>query len=245
MTDQEKNDDLNIEVPSLLTTFWESTTSAAIAITSGIAGLSPELSLGIAGLGAYALTARAGFGQRDLVQKVLRRLEKLDREKLDKDAFESDEFNEILFQVLEVSSRTASDVKRRALANMLVNAVVTPTSRYKGKQTYIRLIDQMSSDEMLALAILYQTEAALPDGDSRHLAGISVTEMAEKLDWDEQDAIAIYEGLFQLTLVIDTGTGTFGHYGNQHRIWQTSVLAKRLEQFCLDEADFQQTSASD
>lgn len=100
---------------------------------------------------------------RDFHDELEERLRRIEREKVDEVYFNSDEFISLFAQATETASKTASDLKRQALAKALVNSLVTPTSELPGKQALLRVLSQMSDEEMIALSALYKN---VREGDS-------------------------------------------------------------------------------
>lgn len=199
-------------------------------------GVSTILSLfpGMAAFGAigsFGLFAWQSEQQQKLENDVRQRVQVLDSTKLDRNFLESEDFLALVFQATEAVSTSASDVKRRNLANALVASVTIPTSQFSGKQTIIRLINQMSDEEMSALKALSQLEDnLLPDNNKQ---GISTKDIAGKLDWNTEDTIATCEGLIQLGLALDMEGVLFRTTGQFREIWGTTTLAQRVIKFSI------------
>lgn len=141
----------------------------------------------------------------DLEQKCQR----LNREKLDYSALESDEFKALMIQVVDTASKTASDLKREALANALINSVLPPTSELKGKQALLRVLTGMSDEEIIALAVLHKCETTGLDEFKLANEGRNVityeyvfkkvkTKMGQ--EWGEEENRVAFEGINQLGL---------------------------------------------
>jgi hypothetical protein len=135
---------------------------------------------------------------------------------------------------VETASQTASDLKKQALASALVNSVVLPTSRFTGKAVLLRVLSQLSDEEMVVLKILYDEELSLPAETSENLQdSVSEADVAKKLDWREEDIRVTCEGLFQLGLVYDPLVGSWAHAGLRG-YWRITALAEKLKNWCSE-----------
>jgi hypothetical protein len=190
---------------------------------------------------------------KTFIQYFNKKAEAVDPDNFDEEVIRSEQFTMHAFQAVEAASRTASESKLRALANALLSSVVKPTSEFKGKEAFIRLVAQMSEEEILALAVLCQFEEEIPQAargegirdSDRLLSGLTVEDLAQKIGWNLMDTGVAYEGLFQLGLVLDAMTGSYGHFGNQHRNWQTTLLGKRVQKYSLEWAEAVSVRKSD
>lgn len=133
-----------------------------VAGASAILSLNP-LTAPIAAVGSFGLLAWQREQQQKFIDEYQRRFDALDQNKLNHSALESDEFKSLVFQAFESASKTAFDLKRQALASALVSSIVLPTSRFTGKQTLLRLLEQLSDEEMVALKVLYDEEPPLEE----------------------------------------------------------------------------------
>ncbi len=159
---------------------------------------------------------------RDFHDELEERLRRIEREKVDEVYFNSDEFISLFAQATETASKTASDLKRQALAKALVNSLVTPTSELPGKQALLRVLSQMSDEEMIALSALYKN---VREGDSE----ITLFDLKNTIEaeWSHEDIAVAYEGLTQLGLAL---TRDF-----DHELWKISTLGNRLIKWCSGE----------
>ncbi|MGB3692784.1 MAG: hypothetical protein WA999_08670 [Spirulinaceae cyanobacterium] len=208
---------------------------AIITTVTGILNLVPHLVPVSLGIGSGFLTWQT-FQLNKFQERVRRRLIALDEDKLDKDFLESDEFISLVVQAVEAASKTASEIKQKTLANVIANSVVLPTSKYKNKEALLRIVSQMSNEEMQALKVLYDEEHRLVTaekndreenkGNNHQLYVVKGEEIAQKLGWKEEDTRITCEGLSQLALIYDRSTGFSSATG-----WRISTLAKKLIEF--------------
>lgn len=176
---------------------------------------------------------------------------RVDRNKLDKNYLVSNEFKALVVQTVDVASQTASDFKREVLANALVNSVVLPTSKFPGKQALLRVVSQMSDEEIIALTVLYDCERTGDKGTgndigndekaitSEHLVSKLIFKGREMgLEWSEEDSLVAYDGLAQLGLAKPPNLMWNGE------MVKTTALGNRLIQWCSDEYEKEQGSGA-
>lgn len=215
-----------------------------VAGTSAILSLNP-LTAPIAAVGSFGLLAWQREQQQKFIDEYQRRFNALDQNKLDNSALESNEFKSLVFQAVETASKTASDFKRQALASALISSIVLPTSRFTGKQALLRLLEQLSDEEMMALKVLYDEEppleerrpkSAIPAGLlPRVRLGMSETDMATRLGWSQEDALVACQGLRQLGLAHepDPDLGAIlTENAPPKRGWRVTAIAEKLIQWC-------------
>lgn len=136
---------------------------------------------------------------------------------------ESDEFKALLIEAVDTASKTASELKRKALANALINSVVIPTSKLPGKQALLRVLSGMSDEEMLALTALHNYE-------SGGYEKITLERLAQKTGWSEEENTVAFEGLNQLGLARPMGVMGNDMFGG---LWKITALGKRLVRWQL------------
>lgn len=169
---------------------------------------------------------------------VEERFKRFDHDKLDISALESDEYKALLLQALETASRTASDIKLQALANALVNSLVPPTSKLPGKEALLRVISQMSDEEILALTVLYECETSGRDEFQLAEDGkpiITLEALFKKVkpkmgqEWSKEDNLVAYDGLAQLGLAMPPPNIMW----NEEMV-RITALGNRLIQWCQE-----------
>lgn len=211
-----------------------------VAGTSAILSLNP-LTAPIAAVGSFGLLAWQREQQQKFINEYQRRFDALDQDKLDHSALESDEFKSLVIQAVETASKTASDLKRQALASALVSSIILPTSRFTGKQALLRLIAQLSDEEMMALKVLYDEEPPLEERRPqsamptslllRVRLGMSETDVATRLGWSQEDALVACQGLRQLGLTHepDPDSGAIlTENAPPKRGWRVTAMAEKL-----------------
>lgn len=169
------------------------------------------------------------------INEVKRNFENLDLNKLDESALKTDEFKSLVVQIVETASNTASDLKRKALAKALVNSAIPPTSRFTGKQALLRILSQLSDEEMLALTVVYEEEPRIAaETTDRFHASVSEAYVANKLEWNEEESRVACEGLCQLGLVHNPFVGAVVDVSRGH--WRINEIARRLIKWCGEES---------
>lgn len=215
------------------------------------AGVSSVLSLipltaPIGAVGSFGLLVWQREQQQKFIFECQRRFDTLDKSKLDRSALESDEFKVLVVQAVETAARTASGLKRQALASALVSSVVLPTSRFTGKQALLRLLEQISDEEMVALKVLCDEElpleeirpkSAIPTGElPRVRLGMKEADVAARLGWSEEDALIACQGLRQLGLVHepdpDMSYVITDNNAPEERGWRVTAIAEKLIKWC-------------
>ncbi len=143
----------------------------------------------------------------------------------------SPEFIELFIQATEAAARTASEQKHQALANALVASIVEPTSKFSGKSTIFRIINQISEEELVALKALSGIEGDYAENNNTDRR-VVLKEIKEQLGWiEEEDVLLVCQSLLQLGLTKDTSSSTKGN------CWNTTALAKPVLQFIIRSAD--------
>lgn len=202
-----------------------------VAGAASILGLFP-LTAPIGAMGSVGLLAWQSEQQRKFTEEVRRRLQSLDQTKLDRAALESDEFKALVIQAVEAASRSASNLRRQALAQALANSVIFPTSQIKNKQTLLRIMSQMSEEEMLVLTALNEGKDAIGEES----IGLRLVEVAELRHWSEEETLLACQGLLQLGLVHPPpfDNEVFHLQNHLDRHWRISVLGGNLIQWCSE-----------
>lgn len=216
-----------------------------VAGASAILSLNPFTAV-IGAAGGFGLFVWQREQQQKFINEYRRRFDTLDQDKLDHSALESDEFKSLVVQAVEAASKTVSDLKRQALANALINSVVLPTSSFTGKQALLRLLDQLSDEEVVALKVLYDEELPLEKRQPASTTpakllpcsirlGISETVVAARLEWSQEDALVACQGLRQLGLAHepDPDSGAIlTENAPPKRGWRVTAIAEKLIQWC-------------
>jgi hypothetical protein len=197
---------------------------------AAILGLLPSTAP-IGPIASFGLFAWQNEKQQKLFQEFRRKFEILDSSKLDRTSLESDEFKALVVQAVGAASKSASHLKRKALAQALVNSLVQPTSQFSGKEALLRVLSQMSEEEMLALTQIHEKEQN--QSENKELPGTPASEIASNLGWDIGDTIATCEGLLQLGLVRDARVGTYSGT-NLHLVWRLTHLGFKLIRWCAE-----------
>lgn len=187
----------------------------------------------------FVLWAWQKGNAKDYENIVKEKFRRIDHNKLDKTYLVSNEFKALVVQTVDVASQTASEFKRKVLANALVNSVVLPTSKFPGKQALLRVLSQMSDEEIIALAVVEHCERTgdkglVEDSDSdekaitsEHLVYKFILKGKEMgLEWSKEDSLVAYDGLKQLELARPQGMWQIE--------WGTTALGNRLIQWCTE-----------
>ncbi len=172
---------------------------------AGILNLFPDTApIGVAG-SIFVLS-----WQNEQVGKFKKRVETRLNEienHLNLNSVNSPEFIELLIQAIEAAARTVSEQKHQALANALVASMVEPTSKFSGKSTIIRIINQISEEEIIVLKTLFDIEDDRTKDNNTDR--IVLKEIKEKLQWtEEEDVLVVCQSLLQLGLSKDITSST-------------------------------------
>ncbi len=165
----------------------------------------------------------------DFINKTTSKFESIERSKVDHDFLETEAFGNITLQIVDAASRTSSELKQNALANIFLHSCTLPTSQHKGKQAFIRIIDQISDEEMIVLKVLYES-------NQKPESLVSLEEISSILGWDYIDIQVISGGLTQLGLAYDPTIGTWTHMQgsfNESTTLSLSALGSRCIEYAL------------
>jgi hypothetical protein len=172
--------------------------STAIVGLAAAPGLMPGIAA-VMGFGAYLWQRE---NQNDFLRKLEQQIHRTDA-KLNVSTLKPDEFMELFIQAMEIASNSASELKRQALANALVNSVIPPTSQFIGKLTLLRILSQLSDEEIQVLRLFW---SEFYDW-ARSRATLDYEDVSKLLKWDVEEARAICDGLIQLGLARYRGNG--------------------------------------
>jgi hypothetical protein len=173
----------------------------------------------------FALWAWQKNSIEDWLNKYEQKVKRIDRDKLDRKALKSDEFKALVLQTVSVASQTASDLKREALANALLNSVLPPTSKFTGKQALLRVLSGMSDEEIFGLTALYHGERNgryYSEKNKEH--EITLKQLAEEIGWSEEEVEVTFDGLTQL--------GLARTWDIEGRWWKITALGNKLIEWC-------------
>jgi hypothetical protein len=126
-----------------------------------------------------------------------------------------DEFMELFIKTRDVTSKSSSDLKRKALANLLINSVLAKTEKFTGEQTALRLIAQLSNEEMLAITAIDKIQKS---DDSKQAFGVSITDIEQEMNWSEQETRIACEALLQLNLIFEPPISSQTYLSNDEPI---------------------------
>jgi hypothetical protein len=152
--------------------------------------------------------------------------------KLDEPAISFDEFMELFIQAMDTASKSKSELKQQALAKALVNSVIPPTRQFIGKLALLRILSQLSDEEMIALQVVYD--------EKPHIEQIFLvpTKIEARLGCSSQDALVICQSLRQLGLVSEPNFNTNAvsiEYSPELQGWRITELAQKLIKWVTEE----------
>lgn len=160
-----------------------------------------------------SMVAWQNYNLEQFIIFVKNKFNTIDASKIDHRFLKSDEFKNLVVQAVEAAMKTSSEKRCDALANALLSASVTPTSLYIGNQTLIRVLAQMSDEEMQVLQILYEEEKQSLQNqgqpERKAISTVTVAEIAHELKWEYVDTLVACQGLLQLGLAHDPMVGNF------------------------------------
>jgi hypothetical protein len=180
----------------------EALIAGTIQLTAIIPGYGPFIS-------AASTLGYAAYQSRNINQAnhLLRKhIATIDETKLDREFIDSDEFRDIMLQYIEATMKTSSELRCDALVKVFCSCFTKPTSTYINKQAMMRLVTQMSSEEMQVLYIIQREEQifsenqSYKEGKSRD---VQVSTIANQLEWNDLNTLIACQGLQQLNLVYD------------------------------------------
>lgn len=228
-----------------------------LAGASTVLGVIPGTAA-VGGMVNIALFTWIQENQKKFEHQIKEIIKNLDESKLDTSALESDEFKELVIQSVDFASQSASELKRRTLAQALVNSVIPPTSKFSSKQTLLRILSLLSDEEMLVLGFIRNIEMNISFAETlpppanpyeknratslKDFLGVKVVTVAKKLNWSEEEAFVTCESLRQLRLVnnplgdrvlLEKEDSTNLQNQNQH--YRTTLLAQKLLRWCSEE----------
>lgn len=196
---------------SLLKTnpFLEPAIAGAAELINAIPIFGPIISVPISG----GMVAWQNHNLNKLIESLQQKITALDNSKVDQIFLKSDEFISLIIQAVDAAMKTSSESRCDALANALLCSVVPPTSLYIGKQSLIRVLAQISDEEMLVLKILYEEEIDFDKNQGqpgeKAIPLVSIAEIAAKLKWEYLDALVACQALMQLGLAYDPLVGSW------------------------------------
>lgn len=188
------------------------------AIFSAIPGTSV-----LGAISSYTLLAWQGENLKKFIQEFKQKISALDETKLDKSALQSDEFKSLVVMAVETASNSASDLKQQAIAQSLVNSIVLPTSEISCKSMLMRILNQLSDEEIQVLSlfsVLYEP----------FNSGLEYEYIAEKLGWKLNDLYAVSYGLVQLGLAKHENDMVI----SPRRLYLTALAYKLAQSIKLD-----------
>ncbi len=170
-----------------------------------VAGASTVLSVfpptaALSGMASFGLFAWQRENQRKFEREIRDRVKNLDINKLDHSALQSDEFKSLIIETVEIASKSASELKRQALANAVVNSVIAPTSQFTSKQALLRVLSQISDEEILVITAIYKIQRS---DRSKWIYGVSIADLAQEIKCNEQKIRIVCEALLQLKLIFE------------------------------------------
>jgi ribosomal protein S13 len=207
--------------------------------------------IGTAALGGKRLIDNYVFRrQKKLDQLVQERLDEL-KERID-EKVKVDEFVALYIRARETAARSEREEKLKFIRNVLLNAVIEPTSSVVDKEPYLRLLDEFSSGELqtfigfskAALAAHFQTFAdflhepkrayLMVHSYARHTLGLPVSGPNTAELQTTEARIAVTLRRFEaITLLDGVRTGGVG----EPYAFQTNQFTADFLRFVLDPAD--------
>lgn len=132
-----------------------------------------------------------------------------------------DNFMEEFSAVMEIASKSACEEKRKYLVNAFINSIVLTNITFTGKQTFWRILAQISLEEIQALKLIKDQNEFI----------VNIKSISKLLKWDERDTIIICEALSQLMLIKNASTGQWNSFNNDE-IWSITSLGAKFIEWC-------------
>ena len=216
------------QVPSFIT---EPIAAGAIVIFGAIGSLNPFVGIGALATTGFSYWQNKNFRKfRDEIEK---KFKAVDQEKIDQDFLYSDEFKALVVQGVEAAIRSSSDERCEALANAILSSATLPTSKLNNKQMILRVLAQMTDEEILVLKALYSYEKTLAPNRKKPTDVISTEQISQEVGRDVEETSITCDGLTQLGLAYDAEGQYFDSTGQHREIWRITSLGKRVVDYAL------------
>jgi len=202
-------------------TILEIGTLGASAILSFLASIAP-VNLAQSSI-TFLLSAYQTSQINKFINTFTERIENLEKSKLDSKTIESDEFIALVYQVVEIATKTTSNIKREKLANALINSVILANNHdIRNKEMLLRVLSGISDDEINMLNAIYknlesyilkgkeESTFMLLDRGDIFLVGVQESTLESLLNLSQSDVRATGQGLAQLGLASYTSPDFWG-----------------------------------
>lgn len=231
---QEKERQLTIKLQN----FWNSFRDIGVAtglpqILTLLSSPSP-LALG-ATVGSFVASVWGREQQNKLLDEIKELIDKRINEtnaKIKEPALSFDEFMELFGQAMDIVSKSKSELKRQALAKALVNSLIPPNSPFTGKQALLRILSQLSDEEMIALQVMHDEK---PHIEQTFLV---TAQIEARLRCSPEDALVVCQSLRQLGLVNEPNFNPNAvsiEYSPELQGWRVNELAQKLINWVTEE----------
>lgn len=160
---------------------------------------------GISASAAFVLQTVQTWQHRQaerFIKQMQYQLKLLEMKKIDRQFVFSDEFRSLTIQAVRIATETASEVKLRALAAALANSALTMRKNSSSREMLLRILGQLSDEEILILGVFYQYEQGGQRGTNSP-PFLTMNEIAQRAQWSRQDTEAAVLGLMSLGLIQD------------------------------------------
>jgi hypothetical protein len=192
------------------------------------------LALG-ATVGSFVASVWGREQQNKLLDEIKELIDKKINEtnaKIKEPALSFDEFMELFVQAMNIVSKSKSELKRQALAKALVNSLIPPNSPFTGKQALLRILSQLSDEEMIALQVMRDEK---PHIEQTFLV---TAEIEARLRCSPEDALVVCQSLRQLGLVNEPNFNPNAvsiEYSPELQGWRVNELAQKLIKWVTEE----------
>lgn len=188
------------------------------------------ISVGVLSTIAFSTWQNKNFQQFQF--ELERKFKGIEQEKIDKSFIASDEFKALIVQGLEAAIKASSSERCEALANAILSSAILPTSKFRNKQTILRVLSQITDEEIIALKILDYYEYYLK-ASNKPTDVVSVEQLSEEMSLDIEETRVTCDGLLQLGLAYDTEGQSFDSMGKHRQSLRITALGRRVIQYSI------------
>jgi hypothetical protein len=206
--------------------------AGVIAVISAIGAFNPYVFFGAAATAVFSAWQNKNF--QSFKDKIEKRIKTLENETIDKNFSTSDEFKAIVVQGLQAAVVSASEERHKALANAILSSTTLPTSNFRNKQTILRVIAQMTDEEIYALKSLNNHEKIFSSSEEKATNVVTTEKISEDIQCDMEETRVTCDGLLQLGLAYDAEGQYFDSTGQHRQFWRITALGRRVVQYSTD-----------
>ncbi|MBD1861622.1 MULTISPECIES: hypothetical protein [Trichocoleus] len=172
----------------------------------------------IGAAGTVILSAWQSEQQKKFISEVEQKIEALEQKTIKQSLLDSDEFKEIVARIWDNALKTASDLKRKALASVLVNSATQSQNSLAEKSSLLRTLLEISDREILVFTVI---QSAL----EKSVSSCHEKDIELALNLSSQEVHNTCEDLEQLRLIAlaEPNTWTITQRGLRLIVWWSGL----------------------